>query len=65
MIIEGCQWFQNVSDVTTYLVHCVVIALAQSLRKWFMPPLDLREKSRCENKLQKLEDAFVEQLCRI
>ena len=61
MIIAG-EWYdhwgmsmvpKNVSYVTTYLVHCIVIALAQSLRKWFMPSLDLQK------------DAFVEQMCRI
>ena len=59
MIIEG-EWYDHwgMSMVPkckwwSYLVHCIVIALAQSLRKWFMPSLDLQK------------DAFVEQMCRI
>ena len=50
MIIEG-EWYDHwgMSMVPkckwwSYLVHCVVIALAQSLRKWFKPSLDLRGK---------------------
>ena len=45
-MVPKCKWW-------SYLVHCIVIALAQSLRKWFMPSLDLQK------------DAFVEQMCRI